>query len=577
METSTKYNRADIAQRIVATIASKWQIDEKEVATRFDPLLMMLVEVLAKELALINSQWERSAEEITESVIERFFPKYPIRANLPHIAIIQAQPLEAAAVLPAFYDFQLPVEDHTVHFTPIHDTRIYNIKQHSIWVNNAPFAAGTPAMHAPKAIHSIGLLCQRHAEVENLDGLQIHIATSISSQSATLLYALQHGSCSINGVPTDMVLGYKNQGTEQPPFWNALQQLTLEIHKASFITLVQKDTIQTLPQDHPLWQKINDKEMDSSSIVYIEWTLPILLQERWIHQLSIYTNAFVGINREQRTLHHKLDEYVNTVPLPIDQHLLFIAKVAGDAGENYAVSEATAENNLQQGHYMLKGSNVGKMSSNALRHNIEDLKEQVNSSNAFFSNTSNDYIGRHLQEMQRIIYRLQDKLQNAKALKQQMQYLFVKPFSTDKNLSINFWTFDNRKLDKIRPDTLLECKGSLLKKDSPRLLTKPYPLATAYTNSWGQPLRQILSKRDVTELAINVFGSYFDTLEILHQYQATSDVHQGKRITIVLNIRLKAGYDMDFAALDNNRIKYEMDHNSILSYPFSINIILPTA
>lgn len=579
METliNSKYTKEDIVQRIVFTIAKKWQINDKEVATRFDPLMMLLVEVVAQELDIINSQWKRSVEEITDSIIQRFFPKYPVREHLPHVAVMQAQPIEADAVVPAFFDFQLQQPDHTLHFTPIKETRILNIKTHSLWVNEAPFAQHPGFQSSSNGVvRSIGLLCQRTTDLERLDGLQIYIDTGAQLERSMLLYALQHGTCTVNGEAVDMKIGYKHTAAQETGFGSVLQELCLSLYGDNFISLSQTHKIQPLTSEHGIWQHLNDrdkKELDAQTTVFLRWELPVLLQERWVNQLSIHLNAFVGINRKQAFVQHKLDPFVNLIPLAIDQHLLFVDQIKGDTQEQYQAAHSGSEDGLQDGTYLLQSAHFGKLSSDSLRHCIQDLKEQVNSSNAFFSNVSNDYIGRHLQEMQRIVYRLEDKMSKAISLKQQLQYLIVKPFRADKFVTVSYWTFDNQNLEKLRPETVLECKGSLIGKGSARLLTKAYPLAAIYKNTLNQPLRPIVSKHDVETLAQNVFGAHFDSMEVERSYQSTNSVGQNKQLTLVLTIRLKPGYDPDFLSLDHNRIMYEMERNSLLSYPFSVNII----
>ncbi len=581
METlvNSKYTREDIIQRIVFTIAKKWNINEKEVAARFDPLMMLLVEVIAQEMDVINTQWEMSVEEMTEIIIQRFFPKYPIREHLPHIAVMQAKPIEHSAVLPSYFSFQSSQAENTFNFTPIQDTRILNIKQHSLWVNDDPFVPSSGLQSKTgKAVRSIALLCKRSADLENVDGLQIYIDTGSQTERAMLLYALQHGVCTINGEDVQVNIGTKSKPTEASGLWPVLQELAFNLHHSNFIWLSQKGKMKTLSADHSLWQTLSDKdkkEFDGNTTVLIRWELPVQLQERWINQLSIYLNAFVGINRNQGNVQHKLDPFVNVVPLAIDQHLLFVEQVKGESNEQYKALLAGTEESLQDASYLLKESNFGKMSSDALRHSVQDLKEQVNSSNAFFANISNDYIGRHLQDMQRIVYRLEDKMRQGIALKQQMQYLIVKPSRSDKFVSIDYWTFDNRNIEKLRPETVLDCKGSLIEKGSAMLLSKPYPLSGSYKNNFGKPLQQIVSQHDVETLAQNVFGTYFDGIDMQRKYETTNDVHQNKQLTLAINIRLKAGYDMDFAILDNNRIRYEMERNSLFTYPFSVNIIHP--
>lgn len=579
METlvNSTYTREDIVQRIVYTIAKKWQISEKEVAARFDPLMMLLVEVIAQEMDIINTQWEMSVQEMTETIIQRFFPKYSLKEHLPHIAVLQAKPLEHTAVLPAYFNFQLHQADHVLHFTPIQETKILNITQHSFWVNDQPFVQSAAFQSkSGNPVRSIALLCNKAADLEYIDGLQLFIDTGTIAERAILLYALQHGTCTVNGMPVDINIGYRQTSGNQTDFWSILQSLSYALYHQQFLSLSQKEKLKALPYEHSVWQHLSEKDkksIEAQHAVYIKWELPVQFQERWLNQLSIHFNAFVGINRKQASVQHKLDPFVNVVPLAIDQHLLFVEQVKGDAEEQYSIEEFGTEESLQDGTCLLKAANFGKMSSDGLRNSVQDLKQQVNSSNAFFSNVSNEYIGRHLQDMQRIIYRLEDKMRQAISLKQQMQYLIVKPFRNNKFVSVDYWTFDNTMLEKLRPETVLESKGSLIEKASARLLTKPYPLSTNYKNSLGTALHQIVSKNDVESLAQNVFGSYLDHVEIKKEYQTSSDLHQHKQLTLAININLKVGYDMEFVQLDNNRIQYEMERNSLLSYPFAVNIV----
>ncbi len=573
------YTKADIMQRMVFTIAKKWDINEKEVAARFDPLMMLLVEVIAQELDVINTQWELSVEEMTETMIRHFFPKYPIHTHLPHIVVIQATPVDNKAVLPAFFDFQLHQGEHTSHFTPIQETRIYPIRQHSLWVNHEPFTASSGFQTKQgTVVHHIGILCERGADLLTLDGLQMYVGTGTQNERSLLLYALQHGNCTVNGEKVQLKAGYKTAQGKDPGFWATVQDLSAALYQSNFITLTHQGALPPLDSGHHVWQKLSDKEkkeIDPNTAVYMQWELPIQLQERWLNQLHIYFNAFVGMNRKQSSLHHKLDEFVNIVPLSVDQHLLFVAQVKGDANEQYQHLEAATEDHLADGSYLLKASNFGKMSSDTLRNSLQDLKEQVNSNNAFFANVSNDYISRHLQEMQRILYRLEDKMRDATPLKQHLQYLLVKPHRSDKFVTVTYWTFDNRDMEKLRPETLLTCKGSLIEKGTALLVTKPYPLAATYKNALNQPLQQIVSKSDVATLARNVFGTHLDTVTLERVYQINQPTQQTKQVTLVLNIKLKEGYDMEFAQLDTNRIQYEMERHSLLSYPFSVHIMQP--
>lgn len=578
METlvNPKYTKEDIIQRIVFTIAKKWQINEKEVASRFDPLMMLLVEVIAQELDNINSQWELSVGEMTDTIIQKFFPKYPVKENLPHTTILQAKPLEATAILQDSFNFQLNQAEQTTNFTAICSTKIFNLSLHSLWVNNQPFSGSAGFQNKQQqVVRRLGLLCEKAGDLDNIDGLQIYISTGNVAEKEMLLYAIQHGQCFVNGEPTECIIGYEKNNIKGSEYWDSLQNIASAIYQSKFVTIKKKDRIKSIGE-HEILSYLSDKDkksLDTGNLVYIQWDFPVQLQERWLNQLSLHLNAFVAINRTHHNVQHKLDQFVNLIPLTIDEHLLFVDAVKGDTNDAYKLLEYATEEQLTDGHFVLKSSAFGKMNSHSLRYSIQELKQQVNSSNAFYANVPNDYIGRQLKEMQRLAYRLEDKMQTAKPLKQQLQFLLVKPFRSDKFLSVDYWTFNNHQIEKVRLDTVLETKGSVVDKSGALIIAKPYPLAVKYRDTLNQPLQQIVSENDINTLAANVFGEQLLKVDIQRAYQSGKNVHEPKRLTISINIYTKAGYDKDYAELDTNRVLYELKRYSIISYPFSVHII----
>lgn len=570
-----KYSKEDIIQRMVFSIAKKWQIDEKDVQAKFDPLMMLLVEVIAHELDTINARWDLSVDEITETIIHKYFPEYPIAEELPHVVMMQASAAEATAIIPDTFNFYLPQAQQDLSFTPVEPLHLLGLQLHSTWFNHKPFdkQAGFQAKEQ-EVVRSIGILCEVNRDLSSLDKLQLYIVPGNVAERELLLYAIKHANCYANG--TEINVSNKNSSaTSDGSYWDKLKSLSVATYSNAIITVNDTGLFEALKEESEIWQNIEErqkKQMDISRLVYLHWELPVSLQYRWLKQLSIYPNAFIAVNRAHRTIQYKVEPLLNVIPLAIDRQLMYVDKVASDAGQRYSMLDAVAEDALEDGSCTLKTGQFGSMNSDGLRYHIQSLKEEVSNSAAFFSNISNDTITAHLKDMQRTLFRVQDKMQQATPLKQQLRYLLVKPYRTDKFITVDYWTFDNEHLKLLRPDTVLDCKGALIQKGTAQLLSKPYPLSANYTNTQNKPLVHISSRRDVEQLARNIFGTHLEKVQVDRSYKSIPDVYSRKQLTITIDINLKQSYNPQFQELDNSRFNYELEQNGLLSYPYHITI-----
>lgn len=549
-------SKESIKQNIISTIAKKWNVSEKDALVSFDPLLMLLVDVVADEYYQIQHHWNGNYDDVLQHLIYSYkngTNALPISINT---GVFCAHPLDNSCMLKSATAMQTPSMTGGVigNWSVLSDVVLYKIEGLKIESSRKELQG------QQEQVNVIRLYARKAAVITSLNQLQVYFDIASFPEIELLLFALQHSEVTVNGSKANLLM-LKDEATHNS---ESLESMIRYTYGAQLGVLQMEQTSELLSViDNNEW--ITGDQVDFTERVIIEFTLPVLIQQSWLRYLNIVLNAFIGVNKQTHTIHHTIIPYLNVIPLPIDGQLLGVSSITGNQDQVYIHQQTSDQQVLPEGSYTLKTSSYSVSSSEAIKRNLMQLKDQINSSTAYFDLVKNDYLLQQFKEMQKVMYRMDDKLQNAKHLKSEVYYISLRPYKKDTRVLVHYETLDTHSPALMKVGQGFQIKGTLLEKDSLKLLTLPYAIRLDDTHKESV----ILSAYDVQLLCQDIFNEHFSEINISRNLMQANSNSAHKIVHICVEVVLQATYNYAFLLLDKSRLESAMKKRSIMSYPIN--------
>lgn len=555
--TTTQLSRTELKKELISLIAHKWQVEEQELLLRFDPLVMMLVDVVVESIYKVNAHWDVAYHQVVNYIVRQYLPQYSNEAY-PYTVVLSALPVEATLKI----DEQLEV-------------RIQNE------LNNAPIAYLAPVYEMNLLpVRLSEYICVPKSGMEHLTDNWIWILTKDSElidlygwtvfmdlpdnkNSALLQYAIRHAVFSANGKVLKFTNGITNRTTfhkEQEEILSSYQPQFLHCSDVAEIPLCNDELLVALKSngvipEHPL-----------SQIIILECQLPILVPIDALKVTKVVSNAFVAINKQTVSVQHTVEDWVNLIPMPFKGKFLNIANVVGSAQKSYKNQINSQDQKIEEGNYVLKLAEQGQWSSAQLKHQLQLVQEEISKSSAYYDLVSNDFLVQQLKEIQKTLYRIDDKLQGAAHLQNEVHYLALKPYKQDKYVTVAYKISQPESLPLLRKKLVLSTTGAAIASLSIRMHTQPYVLKMGQV---ATPL-SIQTKYDLRLICQQVLGDKFKDVTINRTWKASEVQAHVVGMQLEIYVHMTNDYDPEFFNMDRNRLAYLLEEYGALQFPFQL-------
>lgn len=605
-------SREQIKDRMIRLAAQHWSLEENEIEANFDPLLVLLFDAVAGEMESLGYRIKDIQNNLLNELAALMLPHSLLRAK-PASCILTAQPAGEYCMLKSAVNFSTmaktskadeAVKEAELNFTPIGETKLVKGSLGYIRIGDKLFKCqddGKRSLAYGDA--EGGMVTQVHftiadkSAVHSLAGMQLFFDLKGHSEAQKFYFSLLEASLSLNGTPVIMHKGYykneqyetslKDAFTHDTDYSRKIQKEIAAIYFNQFFTIDENTaTVSTPSGAHPLLHNLPDKlvqEINLLNPVYCTLTLRIPFKADILERLQIAINAFPAINRKPEKIFHKTEKWVNIIPLQVQGSYLDIQSIEGLNGVKYRLQEAGFDSNVEEGQAIIRAARVSKNSSNDIRNALKSLLEAIRDESAYFSRTSNDFISTRLNEISKMLTRLEDQVQQSKDEKPTFRYVLLKSKNQDETVQVSYWTTSPAEAGFVKAHSgFRPVQHSLIQSNSCFSVT-PAIGGMEMLSDYAQKqmlVRQlstkgkIISAEDIRLLCYELFGSRLKKVEVKKNMKVLPGRNAG--ISRFIDIQLHISKDTlgeDEMVYLEKQLRYQLNTHASFMYPFEIAVI----
>ncbi|MCF3111499.1 hypothetical protein LL912_22120 [Niabella sp. CC-SYL272] len=602
--------KEQIRDRMIRLAAAHWQVPENEIEANFDPLLMLIFDVLAGEVEHIGYQINDVKSRLLNELSTIMLPHALLRAK-PASCVITATPAEQTAVLEQEHCFTTvaasqtagsPSSETELCFTPNGSVKLFRLHTLFLRTGSRVYKLGdagrkslvyeAPQDKAP--VNEIHFTLHTKDLFESLQGLQLFFDLKGHSEAANFYFALQHARLFINEQETRFTKGYYQQQQYETSLKDSLEmegdysrkirREVAGIYEQQFIT-VQQESLVSVPQDASILQNLPDKlqeEIRAKEVIYITLKLSRHFQQEALERMLVGVNAFPALNRKPEKIHFKTEKWINIIPLPVKGSYLDIKSIEGANGTRYQLRPDAGEDPIHEGQAIVRSAKVGKESSRDVRNTINSLLESIRDESAYFSRTSNDLIASQLHEISKLLTRLQERLAVSKDEKPAFNYVLLRSKKEQETVFVEYWSTTPAAAAAVKAAAVFKPLMHTLTGSPCIALTAVSGGVETYSDYAQQQMliRQlssrgkVISKEDIRLLCHELFGNRLQKVIINKTMNVLQGPKTGITRTIGIDLYLKeTDYTEDELAYLQKQLRYQLETNASFSFPFEINMV----
>lgn len=599
--------KEQIRDRLVRLASEKWNIQESEVDSNFDPLMLLLFDALASELEGVGHLIKNIQGGLLKELSGLMLPQALLNAR-PASSVISAMPTEKTCTINQHTSFisstQIqktgePVQEMDINFTSIGSFNLFQLQLTYLFTGGKLFKYGQDGKRSiafegstPDMVQQIQFAVQNPLALESLSGLQLFFDLKGHSEAGNFYNALQQSVLLVNGIPVDFTNGYFQPEQFEITLSDALksgnnysrkiQKEIAGIYRRQFIT-VTHSSIPEKKEATEIFHFLPEnliKELNVSDIIFFTIQLARPFPSEVLERLQMGVNAFPVINRNKELKNFKTDKWINIIPLPVNGSFLDVENIEGADGSKYRLHDSSKEKELMEGEAIIRHTRVGKSSSSEIRNTIQRLLESIRDESAYFSRISNDFISTRLSEISKILTRLEDQMELSKDEKESFRYLLLKPHKVGEMLQIAYWV--------TRPELAKFVKAGQSFKANQQTLTKNGFCFSLIAAAGGVDTRsefeqkqmlvrqlssrgKLISAEDIKLLCFEIFGSKLKQVEVGKIMRVLPSRQAGVSRIISINLKLnKQQLSADELVYFENQLRYQLETNASFSFPYEI-------
>lgn len=604
-------SREQIKDRMIRLAAEHWNLEENEIEANFDPLVILLFDAVAGEMEQLGYRIKDIQSHLLNELSTLMLPQSLLRAK-PASCILTAKPAGASCILKSEINFTTiartsradeAAKEAEINFTPIGEVKLIHANLAYIRMGNKLFKYQDNGkkilVHdggGNTITNQVHFAIQAKTPVESLAGLQFFFDLKSHSEAGNFYFALQDAKLLINNIETKINKGYyknaqyetslKDAFNNDSDYSRKIQREIAAIYHDQFFTVdesagpvSQPDMQQALLQELP--EKLV-QEINTANVVYGTFQLTHSFAPEVAERLQIAVNAFPVINRRLEKIFHKTEKWLNIIPMQVYGNYLDIHSIEGANGIKYRLQATNYDSKIEEGEAIIRAARVSKSSSNDIRNSLKSLLEAIRDESAYFSRTSNDFITSRLNEISRILTRLEDQVQMSKDEKPAFRYVLLKSKNPGETVQVSYWN--------TSPTEAGFVKSLAPFRPVQHSLTEPgscYSITSATggretLNDFAQKqmlVRQLSSKgkiisaEDVRLLCYELFGPKLKKVEVKKNMKVLPGRNTGisRFIDIQLYITKGSFAENDITYL-KKQLHYQLEMDACFTFPFIVTV-----
>ncbi|MCH5597541.1 hypothetical protein [Niabella ginsengisoli] len=446
-------------------------------------------------------------------------------------------------------------------------------------------------------IQQIHFTISSKTPIKSLAGLQIFFDLKGHSEANNFYFSLQDATLSLNGIKTNLKNGFfknaqyeasiKDAFNNNNDYSRKIQRETSGIYNNQFFTIDENASpIEGLPEQHLLMQGLPEKlaqEIKNNNAIFCTIMLRRPFSAEVMERLQMAINAFPVINRRLEKIFHKTEQWINIIPLQVNGTFLDIHSIEGLNGLKYRLQAANYDSPVEEGQAIIRAARVSKNSSNDIRNALKSLLEAIRDESAYFSRTSNDFISSRLNEISKILTRLEDQVQMSKDEKPTFRYALLKAKNPGETVQVSYWNTFPSEASFVKANASFKAvQHSIVEAGSCFSIT-PALGGMEILNDYAQKqmlVRQLSSKgkiisvEDVKLLCYELFGQKIKNVEVkkksMHILKGSCS-GIARFIDIQITV-FKDSYTEDARAHLEKQLSYQLETSASFMFPFEINV-----
>lgn len=604
-------SREQIKDRMVRLAAGHWNLEENEIEANFDPLLILLFDAVAGEMEQLGYRIRDIQNNLLNELSTLMLPQSLLNAK-PASCILTAKPTDASAILKSETNFSTTakisradeaVKEAEINFTPIGETKLINAGLAYIRIGNKLFSCqdngkkillhdgGGSAM-----TNEIHFAIQAKTPVESLAGLQFFFDLKSHSEAGNFYFALRDATLSINHTEIKINRGYYKNAQYETSLKDAfhndsdysrkIQREIAAIYHDQFFTVDESAApVGPTPAQHALLRDLPEKlaqEINTGNVVYGTFQLTHSFAPEMIERLQVAINAFPAINRKLEKIFHKTEKWLNIIPMQVYGNYLDIHSIEGSNGMKYRLQAANYDSKVEEGEAIIRAARVSKSSSNDIRNSLKSLLEAIRDESAYFSRTSNDFISSRLNEISRILTRLEDQVQLSKDEKPAFRYVLLKSKNQGETIQVSYWNTSPAEAGFIKAHAPFRPLQHSLTETGSCCSITPATGGRETLNDFEQKqmlVRQLSSKgkiisaEDVKLLCYELFGARLKKAEVKKSMKILQGRNTGISRFIDIQLYLaKDGFAEHEITYLSKQLRYQLNKDACFTFPFAVTI-----
>ncbi len=585
-----------IKERLKRRAMGLWGIDDKE---KIDPVIEMLLDVFAYELARVNEEIKISDGKLIER-LARILVDDKWSLPSPAHALLKMVPIEDELGINRKTQFYHPKmeqgEIKDIFFTPLNSHNLINahvrcvaysdalivrdedgnaefavdclkdkrIVDHTVWVG---IKVDEKLLKGHKNL-PICLLLKESVLDSHLKTVQVYDS---EGNSLNVQSAFDGKKYSDREHYSEMINRY---------YQNYLYEIDIDD--------AQKKQVSISEQFPENFDPVDLEDFDAK-LFWIKLVLPVTFDRSELEKLEVTLNVFPIVNRKYVYKQHSLARNGRLVSLPTDlegyDFFLNLESLQDDHGAIFSPVLNSDINNLS-GTYSLYFGNADRFDQRNAKGMLDRMLQTVREEGSAFSAIGYDLLNAHLEELSVKLDVLEKKVNTSyKNIigSLEKQYLITEPFENTTSYECEFWKTNGNAANGIEEQTSLSQYQSIeLQSNTISLQTETVGgIIRTTTKEKINSLRsgiitreRIVSKEDIKAFVKAMIGSTLQSVEVRSGVAISPKKKEGLVRTTHVSIEFSSQHTMN----DENKkrmahfIQSELEHRSVQIIPYQIVI-----
>jgi hypothetical protein len=508
MQENIYYNsKENIRNRLFKHAVEFWGIRS---TADLDPMVKLLIEALSAELYNLANDLRNTESRLLDRLARLLTPEI-LTSALPAHALLQAQPVEARETLSATQHFVYTSQRRgsageqadDLFFTPVQAVHLYNTEVVYMATGNKLFthdarrgrvlqAVTRQGKYLPNNSLLIGLRVNH--QVQALDQLSFYLECNNYLFKEEWYNLLALASCTISGRPYSLRAGLPAGTAEQDSThtrqlldeYETMQVITRDIrnyYDKHFLSFSGQSIhlgdlqLQHYPEEWVQLFEAKDLARLQEPLVWVQLSLPALIQQHLLDDMAVYTNVFPVVNRRLHKLKHRFKGIGNIIPIRSLLHESFLAvhEMTDSQGRLYTQVPYSHNEEQETGSYTIRMGGAERFDNRNARETIDYLFELLRDESAAFSAYGYDFLTNALKNLQQGLTLVEQKArQTLSEMTESTRYVIVKPLEQSDTIHLEYWTSQGELPNQLRTGSqLVQFESASVRPDSIRLLSRP--------------------------------------------------------------------------------------------------------